>query len=102
MSKQRQKEAAELHARWKEFRDDHKNFDSSWARNILHNLSEFLPLVFKFNAVSNCLKELYGARVLADFDWSSEWTNVAHQLPAAALGELPIFKLALALRAYAF
>jgi hypothetical protein len=105
MSKQRERERAELDARWKEFWDDHKAFDSAWARNILGNLSEFLPFVFKFDAVPSGLKQLYvkgGARLPADFDWSGEWTDASGQLPATALGELPIFKLALALRAYAY
>jgi hypothetical protein len=105
MTKQREKESAEVEARWAEFWNDHKNFDSPWARNILHNVSEFLPFVFKFEAVSDGLKELYtksGARFTADFDWSRDWSEASECLAPTELDELPIFKLALALRAYAY
>lgn len=105
MSKQRDKESAEVEARWTEFWNDHKDFDSSWARNILHDVSEFLPFVFKFDAVSDGLKELYTKSAVQfppDFDWSKDWTEAPQCLPPTALGQLPIFKLALALRAYAY
>jgi hypothetical protein len=94
----------EAEARWKTFWEQHKDFDSSWARNVLHNLSEFLSFVFKFEAVSVGLKELYAksdVKFPSDFDWKQEWTDASWNLPATILRELPIFKLALALRAYA-
>jgi hypothetical protein len=64
MSKKRQ---AEVEARLKEFWDDHKDFDSPWARNILDELTEvILPFVFKPSAVEIGLEQLYvksGVRV---------------------------------------
>jgi hypothetical protein len=95
----------EVQARWKKFWDDHKDFDSHWARNVLHSLSEFLPFVFKFDAVRHGLEQLYtrsDVQYPADWDWSTDWTDADEQLPAAALRQLPIFRLALALDAYAY
>jgi hypothetical protein len=64
MSKKRQ---AEVEARLKEFWDDHKDFDSGWARNILEQLTEvILPIVFKSSALEIGLEQLYvksGVRV---------------------------------------
>ena len=100
-------ENEEVKARWKEFWDDHKDFDSAWARNVLHMLSEFLPFVFKFDAVREGLERLYAksdVQFPADFNWSEDWTAASEVecLPAAALEQLPIFRLALALDAYAY
>jgi hypothetical protein len=97
----------EVKARWKEFWDDHREFDSAWARNVLHMLSEFLPFVFKFDAVPEGLGQLYAksdVQFPADFDWSRDWTEASEveRLPAGALEQLPIFRLALALDAYAY
>ena len=96
---------AEIEARWKDFWQDHTDFDSSWARNVLHQLSEFLPFVFKFDAVRHGLEQLYtksDVECPADWDWSDNWTDANEQLPAATLRQLPIFRLALALDAYAY
>ena len=99
MSKQPQ--TSEVEARLKEFWREHKDFDSSWARTVLHNLSEFLPFVFKFEAVKGGLKQLYAKSFPRDFDWAREWTGASEALPATTLKELPIFKLAMSFRAYA-
>jgi hypothetical protein len=75
------------------------------ARDVLHMLSEFLSLVFKFEAVRHGLEELYtrsGVQCPPDWDWSNDWTGAAEHLPAAALRDLPIVRLALALDAYAY
>jgi hypothetical protein len=101
----KQQESAPVEKRWKDFWHDHKDFDSPWARDILHNLSEFLPFVFKFAALPAGLKQLYvrsDVKFPPDFDWAHDWTDPSYQLPATTLGVLPIFKLALALRAYAY
>jgi hypothetical protein len=46
------KQETEIEARLKEFWDDHKDFDSGWARGILDELTEvILPFVFKPSAV---------------------------------------------------
>jgi hypothetical protein len=98
-------ESTLVERRWKDFWHDHKVFDSPWAREILHNLSEFLAYVFKFEALPAGLKQLYvksGVKFPPDFDWAHEWTDPSYQLPASSLSVLPIFKLALALRAYAY
>jgi hypothetical protein len=98
-------ENEEIQARWTKFWDDHKDFDSHWARNVLHSLSEFLPFVFKFDAVRHGLEQLYtrsDVQFPLDWDWSHNWTNPNELLPAAALRQLPIFRLALALDAYAY
>jgi hypothetical protein len=98
-------ENEEVQARWKEFWNDHKDFDSQWARNVLHNLSEFLPFVFKFEAVRHGLEQFYtrsDVQYPADWDWSTDWTGADEHLPAAALRQLPIFRLAQALDAYAY
>ena len=57
--------------RWKDFWHDHKDFNSPWAREILHNLSEFLAFVFKFAALPAGLKQLYvrsGVKFPPDFN----------------------------------
>jgi hypothetical protein len=100
----KQKEISEVEARWNAFWQEHKDYDSPWARDILHNLSEFLPYVFKFDAIPVGLKQLYvksGVKFPHDLDWARDWTGVSEHLPASALHGLPIFKLALAFRAYA-
>jgi hypothetical protein len=98
MSKQQE---AEVEARLKEFWDDHKDFDSGWARYVLNELQEFLRLVFKFSALIPGLEQLYvksGVSIPGD-EW---WWDAVEQLPAAVLRPLPIFKHVLALRAYAY
>jgi len=106
MGQRQSKGNEDVEARWKEFWDDHKDFDSAWARNVLHMLSEFLPFVFKFEAVKCCVEQLYTKSIdvqfPADWDWSRDWTNADEHLPAATLRQLPIFRLALALEAYAY
>ena len=100
-----EQERANVQARWKEFWNDHQTFNSPWARNILHSLSEFLGFVFKFEALLPGLKQLYvasGVQFPDDFDWECDWTNMLADLPAANLAVLPIFKCAIALRAYAY
>jgi hypothetical protein len=61
------KQQAEVEARLKEFWDDHKDFDSGWARGILEELDEvILPHVFEPSAVEAGLEQLYvksGVRV---------------------------------------
>src|SRR5262245_54245652 len=96
---------AEVDARWNEFWQDHTNFDSSCARTVLHQLAEFLPFVFKGNAVQHGLEQLYtrsGVVCPGDWNWSNDWTDADELLPATALRPLPIFRLALALDAYAY
>src|SRR5436309_3124697 len=105
MSRQQKTESGEIEARWDEFWRDHKDFDSFWARALLHDVSEFLPFVFKFDAVQDGIEQLYvksDVHFPPDFDWSLDWTGVSEQLPATTLAQLPIFQLALALRAYAY
>jgi hypothetical protein len=96
---------AEVEAREKEFWHDHKDFESAWARNVLHNLAEFLPFVFKFDAVRHGLKQLYvrsGAQFPPDFDWQKDWSEADECLLSAGFSPLPIYRLFLALRAYAY
>jgi hypothetical protein len=98
-------ESDAVQARWKEFWNDHRDFDSGWARNVLHQLSEFLPFVFKFDAVRHGLEQLYtrsGVQIPEDWDWSTDWTDADEHLPIATLRQLPIFRFALALDAYAY
>ena len=105
MSKRQDEESAEVEARWTEFWNESKNFDSPWARNILHQLSEFLPFVFKFDAVRHGLEQLYTrshVKCPSDWDWSKDWTDADEHLPVSTLRQLPIFRLALALNAYAY
>src|SRR5438445_10859744 len=74
------KHEAEIKARLKEFWDDHKDFDSPWARYVLGELSEMLAFVFQ--PISPGLEQLYvdsGVRIPRDFgDWFE-----ADSLPAA-------------------
>jgi len=94
-------QSADLKARWKEFWEDHKDFDSAWLRNMLHNLAEFLPFIFKFDAVGDGLTMMYRnsiGKLPPDFDW----IGAEEYLSAADLSRLPGFRLALALRAYAY
>jgi hypothetical protein len=115
------KQETEIEARLKEFWDDHRDFDSAWARDILAELSEvILPAVFKPSAVEIGLEQLYvksGVRVPREF-LDQLYVNTRptvprelfefnfmydepEGLPAAVLSPLPIFKYDLALRAYA-
>jgi hypothetical protein len=99
----RDKRKAEVEARWKEFWHDHKDFESTWGRKVLNMLSEFLPFVFKFNAVPHGLEQLYArSEVNCPSDFLDSWTDAWEWLPSAALRQLPIFRLDLALRAYAY
>lgn len=126
------KQQAEVEARLKEFWDDHKNFDSGWARYILNQVEQTLPFIFKFSAIRPGLEQLYvksGVRVpreLLEQQVIGVWDEHLEQyvkpreldlekldlefdfflgepeeLPTAILRPLPIFKLALAIRAYA-
>jgi len=95
MNKSQRKESGEVEARWKKFWDDHKDFESPWARNILHQLTEFLPFVFEFDAVRHGLEQLYtrsDVKCPAEWDWSDDWTAADEHLPIAALRHLPIFR----------
>jgi hypothetical protein len=54
------KQEAEVEARLKEFWDDHKDFDSGWARSILERLTEIiLPIIFEPSALKIGLEQLY-------------------------------------------
>jgi hypothetical protein len=105
MKKHESKPSEEVDQRWAEFWSEHQNVESPWARDVLHMLSEFLPLVFKFEAVRHGLEELYtrsGVQCPPDWDWSNDWTAAAEALPAVTLRGLPIVRLGLALEAYAY
>src|SRR6266481_2150213 len=105
MDERQRKGSMELEVRLKEFWHDHKDFESPWARNVLHQLSEFLPFVFKFHAVRHGLEQLYtksGVQVPPDWDWPKDWTDADEHLPVSSLRDLPIFRLALALDADAY
>jgi hypothetical protein len=105
MNKHQRKAGEVADQRLAEFWSEHQDFESPWARDVLHMLSEFLPLVFKFGAVRHGLEELYtrsGVQCPPGWDWSNDWTSAAEQLPTAALRDLPIVRLALALDAYAY
>jgi hypothetical protein len=114
---------AQLDARWREFWHDHKDFESRWSRDVLSNLSEFLPFVFKFDAISHGLKQFYeGSEIPSNLlenwtaleNWTSHekaqcapditqgWASVSEWMPSTELRRLPIFRLDLALRAYAY
>lgn len=95
------KQETEIEARLKEFWDDHKDFDSGWARSILDELSEvILPHVF--DTREEDLEKLYvNSGVKTPPDFNGDWYEAFDSLPAAALSALPIFKYDLALRAYA-
>jgi len=115
------KQQAEVEARLKEFWDDHKDFDSAWARNILEQLTEvILPIIFKPSAQESGLEQLYvksGVRVPPEIldqlyvdthetmprelFYYSFRVDEPDGLPTAVLSPLPIFKYALALSAYA-
>src|SRR4051812_38646869 len=95
----------DVEGREKQFWHDPQDFESAWARNVLHCLAELLPSVFKFNAIRHGIEQLYvrsGVQCPPDFDWSNDWTDADEHLPVSALVHLPIFRLALALRAYAY
>jgi hypothetical protein len=100
MNKPLEKENAEVEGRWQEFWRDHEDYDYSWARSVLHDLTEWLPYVFRFEAIAHGLKEL-SERSGVPFELE-EWTDAFEHMPASALSQLPICKLALALRAYAY
>jgi hypothetical protein len=93
-----QQESSKVEERWKEFWRDHQTFDSAWARDVLGSLSEYLSYIFKSDAVAPGLKQLYvisGVKLPRN-----EEPN--QNSPASALSVLPIFKVALALRAFAY
>src|SRR5262245_60591033 len=100
MTKKTQQQIEQVEARLKEFWQAHANYDSQWVRNTLHNLNEFLPYIFEFKAVKRAVGTLYkdsGAK-FGDLDW----IDAPEHLPARELRSLPIFRLALELRAYAY
>jgi len=80
------KQEAEVEARLKEFWDDHKDFDSGWARSILERLTEIiLPIIFEPSALKVGLEQLYvksGVRVprelLEQFVKSGAWIPHGH------------------------
>ena len=94
----------QVEARWKEFWHEHEYSDLPWVRSILHNLSEFLPYLFGggFWKATRILYEESGVEAPPDFDWSSDWTSPGEYLPVTEIQKLPIFRLALAIRAYAY
>lgn len=99
MNRRRGETNAEVDARWKEFWSDHRDFDSQWARNVLHRLAELLPFVFGYAAAGDGLTCSY--RKSVEFPADANW-NDAEDLAASTLSKLQIFRLALALRAYAY
>ncbi|AJC79805.1 hypothetical protein IE4803_CH02616 [Rhizobium etli bv. phaseoli str. IE4803] len=86
---------------WRRFWDDHKDFDAKWVRHVLHNLAEYLPFVFEYEAAKEgftTMLEKSRVELLSDFDW----TIAGEDLPVSALEKLRIYRLYLAVRAYAF
>ena len=101
MSERRAKRTPEAEAREKEFWQDHENYDSEWARSLLNSLVEFVPFVFEPEALERGVPWLYqGSRV--EFPPDTSWTDAHETLSAGDLIKLPIVRLALALRAYAY
>lgn len=91
---------AEVEKRWRQFWDDHKDFDPPCVRAILHDLLERLPFVFDYDAVRE------GLMRMAKDSWAELPSDVeglsVDELPVSSLAKLPIYRNYLALRAYAF
>ena len=89
------KRKAEVEARWKQFWQDHENFEPTWARSTLNLLSEFLTFVFEGDAVRHGMEQLYvrsGVKCPPDFDWNVEWTGAHARTPVdgnKAVAHLP-------------
>ncbi|MEY9722162.1 hypothetical protein ABIA22_004716 [Sinorhizobium fredii] len=86
---------------WRKFWDDHKDFDPRWVRNVLHDVAERLPFVFAYEAVREGLTVMClgsGVELPPDFDGLS----ADEDLPISSLEKLPIYRIYLAVRAYAF
>ncbi|MBP1885720.1 hypothetical protein [Sinorhizobium mexicanum] len=86
---------------WREFWDDHKDFDPPWVRGVLHDVVELLPFLFPFEAVREGVTTMYReseGELPPDFDW----TSADEDLPISSVEKLPIYRNYLAVRAYAF
>ncbi len=99
MSDKMDKAKSQVEDIWQQFWDDHKDFDSSWVRSVLHGLAEFLPFVF-VDAGEGYAKMLKGSEVELPPDF--DWTSAGEDLPLPSLQKLPIYRIYLAMRAYAF
>ena len=89
----------EIDQRLREFWEDHRDFDPQWMRNLLHNLSEFLPFLFEYDAAGDGLRSMYAGNGIELPDGGMPDVE---DLPSPDLRRLKGTKLALALRAYAF
>ncbi len=92
---------SEVQARLDEFWQKHIDYDPGWVRHVLHNVNEFLPLVFERDAVKNCVKLLY-AQSGAPINPESDWIEMPELASAKELRPLTASKIALELRAYAY
>ncbi len=90
-----------LRERTARFFRDHAEYESQWARNILHNLTEFLPFVFEFEAVAGGIAMMYRQSGVS-FPEDVTWAGADEMLPLSELRKVKIYQLALSLRAYAY
>lgn len=89
---------AEIQARWKMFQDAHRDYDPSWIRSLLHRYGEFSPLLFGFTAVKEMLT--LGFETCRVDLTETDCFDASETLRVSELAKLPIYQLALGLRAY--
>src|SRR6266404_5730106 len=87
---------SDVEKRHKDFWQKHEHYDPKWVRHVLHNLNEFVPFVFPWKSVIRAMTQLYKPIEIED------WIDAPEYLPASELRKLPLFKIALELRAYAY
>jgi hypothetical protein len=100
MSKKAENRNEQLQKRLDEFWKAHATYDSPWARNTLHHLNEMLPYIFE--KVGGGVTALYKDSGVKLADHDLDWMEAPEHGSAQELKNLPIFKLALELRAYAY
>lgn len=101
MRKPTSKPKSDLQERLDEFWRVHMDYDPQWIRNVLHNVNEFLPFVFDWDAVKKVVPLLY-AESRVPIDPELDWTDMPELTSAKDLLTLTIFRISLELRAYAY
>jgi hypothetical protein len=104
MNKKERKVSAEIEARWKEFWDDHKDYEPDWVRDFLMELNEDLPYVFGPSTREALLLAYVrcGVPREAAVVGPGDDRIAPDGLPVRELFKLPIGQFALAVRAYAY
>lgn len=94
---------AQAEERWREFQEDHKNFDPRWVQSILDKVADpfdgVLPFIFSHKGLEAGFRAFYEG---SDIELPPDFDLHSSVLPISSLEKLPLYRNYMAIRAYAY